>query len=378
MIATTANFSKSSLWPPNPRAVVLRSSNVTDPETGEGLGPGLLKLDSAGNWLVFEQRAGRFVQLDTDNKSQMFQANMRSRFGDGWQFGQSQEGGHASTLYPSMWAVVHPGVPVPPDNSMEGADLCFTGAFDDLEREFKRIMAGSPTADQDALDARTDPPKPAPPAKPPAVKPPAPPDEPISPPQGQGRAIDIDFTEDLVVHLPSGASGALFEGSLTLPAALPGGIKPLIKVALGAVDGQRVNAGLFKITREQTFGLEWDPDETRPAGGKAASGAISFEWTPGLVHVKTGGKVRAFTTNPATAAEGGVIVFGIDPPKPGKPAEYVRLLGGRLRGTLKITGGAAEPVNPPLEPQPPAPGAATIAEALAQARKLVKTLEALK
>lgn len=193
------------------------------------------------------------------------------------------------------------------------------------------------------------------PAEPPATPPPAQP----SPPARQGRQIDIDFSKAEVISIPAGATSVLFAGTIDLPATIPGGIKPLIKTALGPRDGERVNAGLFKITRDNTWGLEWDPDETRPVGGgKVLSGEIIYEWTPGKVTItRPAGVPRIFTTIPAVAVAGSVIVFGVDPPKPGsdKPPEYVRLLGGRLRGVLTITGGTAQggPVDPPIDPLPP-------------------------
>jgi|GEM_PF-6022202 len=231
--------------------------------------------------------------------------------------------------------------------------------------------------------------KPIDPPRPPIVPPP-----PVSPPppNRQGRQIDIDFSKAEVIQIPAGATSVLFTGTLDLPATIPGGIKPLIKTAIGPRDGERVNAGLFKITRDQTWGLEWDPDETRPlGGGKAKSGDITYEWTPGKVSVKIGDRpVRVTETLSAPAVTGGVIVFGIDPPKPGsdKPAEYVRLLGGRLRGTLTITGGtAAGPVNPPADSPPPAvgnllafakEGQADAAQNLGRWTALVNLLETMK
>lgn len=169
------------------------------------------------------------------------------------------------------------------------------------------------------------------------------------------RAIDHNFEEDLVITLPKGATEALFTGTLTLPPKLPGGIKPLIKTALGAIEGERVDAGLWKITRDGRFGMEWAPDKTKPAGsGKATSGEVTYQWTPNRVRIKIGNAAfRTFATNTGEAPGGGVVVFGVDPPKPDsdRPAEYVRLLGGRLKGTLKITGGVAQPGTG--EPLPP-------------------------
>lgn len=241
-----------------------------------------------------------------------------------------------------------------------------------------------------ALGARQDPPAPAPPTTPTPPAPPARPPASQPPPGGgqQGRQIDIDFSKAEAFPVPRGATEVRFFGTLELPATLPLGIKPLLGIALGATEGERAKVGLLKITRDQRFGIEWDPDRTKPAGGARAqpgsSIAISYWWTPGRVRLKIGDAgQRGWNTVPGGAPEGGVIVFGVNPPKPDsdKPAEYVRLLGGRLRGVLAFTGGASQPgpVAPPVDPLPPVDGnlRAMAAEVAAKTQDATSAAQAL-
>lgn len=330
-----------TLWPRSPFTVkVLGKSPTIDPSTREPIGPGLLREGPTG-WEIWVQDLQGFRAFNPKNASDLLQANMRARYGAGWEFGYSKGTSHGSELV-VWWEAVNAGIPFPSEPSMEYYDLLYTSQFDELRRRYLVIHPDKPV----------DPPPPPP------------------PPPARDRAIDFDFQEDLVIQIPRGATEILLKGTLSIPSNVPLGIKPLVKTALGAVEGQRVNAGLLKITRDQRFGIEWDPDKTKPVGNsKVGTVELSYQWSPGKVRVKIGSaEVRTYVTNTGDAAEGGVIVLGVDPGSD----EYVRLIGGRFTGTLKITGGVqTTPIDPP---PPPGDGLSLAREALATLAKLVKVL----
>lgn len=204
MKATTDNFSRASLWPPNDRATVLRVPDQIDSDTGEPIGPGLIKATETGVYVIWNQKAQAFVPFDPDVPTQLFQANMRNRYGAGWEAGQSKGTRHGTELL-VWWQAVNPDRPFPAKASMEYSDLVYTSAYDDLESAYKRLLRDNPDLEKDAQDARRDDPIPPITTRPPAVNPVPIPPPTVVPPRpslpSSGRTVNVDF--NCTVQKPS-------------------------------------------------------------------------------------------------------------------------------------------------------------------------------